>query len=203
MKIALSTWLKEVWQVIEKQWLKLYVAAFLRNLLAALAGTLTIVICNKLPFWNIVFATIFHVVVWCALESGYLKMCLRAARNEPVAWSDLFSGLSLTPVIFVALALYFLATSFGIVVLVIPGIFVCIRFSLSILLIVDQRKNLLDAFNSSLKMTQYYSRNIAVLFLAAMTMVFCPQNITSLADLFLSVALCLLYLRANKEEAKA
>lgn len=203
MKIALISWLKEVWQVIEKQWFKLYVAAFLRNLLAALAGTLTIVICNKLPLWNILVATIIHIIVWCALESGYLKMCLRAARNEPIAWSDLFSGFSLTPVMLVAFTAYFLATSLGIVILVIPGIFVCVRFSLAILLIVDQRKNLLDAFKSSLKLSQDYSRNIAVLFLAAMTMVFCPQNITSLAELFLSVALCILYLRANKEEAKA
>lgn len=204
MKTGILAWLFETWKVIEKCWFKLFMAAFLRNLVSALAGSLVLVLLNKIAFWNILVATFIHMLVWSALESGYIKMCLSAARKEPVTFSMLFSGLSLTPLIFAVFATYWLATALGIVALVIPGIFVWIRFSLAGLLAVDQKKSLFDSFKTSLKMTHGYSRTIAMMFPLILVIILCPVNFTAIAELFLSVALSLIYLKINmQEESKA
>ncbi len=204
MKLSVKDWLKSVWTVIEKHWFKLFWAAFLRNLIATLASSLAFALFLDLKLWNLLISTIIYALVWCSLEVGYIKMCLSAGRDEPMPFKVLFSGLHLAPLFFVIILIYVFATTLGVFALVIPGIFVCVRFSMAGFLFIDRNKGLVDSFKTSLNLTKGYSRILATLFLSILTMIFLPINILAIAEILLTVSICLLYLHLDQiKEAEA
>lgn len=204
MKIQIKRWLKDVFSVLEKHWFKLLSASILRTLLATLASSLAFAISIHHVYWNLVVACLVHLLVWSALETGFLKMVLSASRGQTVHFGQLFTGLKLTPVFFILVSAYLLATSIGIIALVVPGMFICIRFSLAGLILIDKNESLAESLKSSLKMTLGYSRLIAPLFLMGATLYFSPLHIQFIVELFATIALVLLYLRMteNTDEAK-
>lgn len=203
MKIAVKSWLKESFSILEKHWFKLLSASILRTLLATLASSLAFALTVNYTYWNLLVALLVNLLVWSALETGFLKMVLCASRGQAVHFSQLFSGLKLTPIFFIFGLAYALATGFGIVALIVPGIFICVRFSVTGLILVDKSESLSKSLKESLKLTLGYSRLIAPLFLIGATLYFSQMHIQFIVELFATIALVLLYLRMNENASEA
>lgn len=203
MKIQIKRWLKDVFSVVEKHWFKLLSALVLRTFLATIASSITFALLINYVYWNLFAAAITHLFVWSALETGFLKMVLSASRGQSVHFGQLFTGVKLTPVFFMLASAYLLATSLGIIALVIPGMFICIRFSIAGLLLVDKNKSLVDSLKASLRLTLGYSRLIARLFLIGATLYFSPAHIQFIVELFGTIALVLLYLHITEHNNEA
>jgi len=198
MKIELKQWLNDVFSVVKKHGIKLICASITRSFLATLASSAAFALTINYTYWNLLAATIAYLLIWSALESGFLKMILCASRGQKVSFSQLFSGLNLTPLFFILVATYFLATLFGIIAFVVPGMFICVRFSAAGLLFVDKKMSLIDSLKSSMKLTLGYSRLIAPLFLIAITFYFTASPFHFIIELLATIALVVLYLRMTE-----
>lgn len=202
MKFGVRSWLKDSFSILEKHWFKLLSASILRTLLATLASSLAFALTVKYTYWNLIIAMLVNLLVWSALETGFLKMVLCASRGQAVHFSQLFSGLKLTPIFFIFALAYLLATAFGIIALVVPGIFICVRFSIAGLILIDKSESLGKSLKESLKLTLGYSRLIAPLFLMGATLYFSQLHIQFIVELFATIALVLLYLRMNENASE-
>lgn len=198
MKIKFKRWFKDVFSIVEKHWFKLLSAAILRTFLATLASGLIFALTVNYTYLNLVLATITHLIVWSWLETGLLKMILCASRGQTVGFGQLFSEIKLAPIFFILFSTYLLATSIGIIVLVVPGMFVCIRFSVAGLELIDKKKPLIESLKSSLRLTLGYSRLIAPLFLIGITLYFSPLHLQFIIELVCTIALVVLYLNMTE-----
>ncbi len=201
MKFEIRRLVQDVSTVLKNNWFKLLSASILRTFLATLANMLVFALLINFPYWNLVAATLTYLLVWSALESGFLKMCLAASRSQTVHFGQLFSGLNQTPVFFILILSYILATVIGIIALVIPGMFVCIRFSIAGLILIDKSESLTNSIKSSYKLTLGYSRLIAPLFLIGATLICSGLQIQFIVELIVTIALVVLYLQINEKQS--
>lgn len=201
MKFEIRRLVQDVSSVLKKNWFKLLSASILRTLLATLANMLVFALLINFPYWNLVAATLTYLLVWSALESGFLKMCLSASRSQTVHFGQLFSGLNQTPVFFILVLSYILATGLGIIALVIPGMFICIRFSVAGLILIDKNESLTESIKSSYKLTLGYSRLIAPLFLMGATLSCSGLQIQFIVELVVTIALVLMYLQITEKQS--
>ena len=199
MKFEIKRLVQNVFSILEKNWFKLFGASILRTLLATLANSLVFALLIDFPFWNLILATLTYLLVWSAFETGFIKMCFSASRNQTVHFGLLFSGLKQTPVFFVLVLSYIFATAIGIIALVIPGMFVCIRFSIAGLIMIDKSESLTESIKSSYKLTLGYSRLIAPLFLVGATLTCSGLQIQFIVELVVTIALIVLYLQMNEK----
>lgn len=86
-------------------------------------------------------------------EIGFCQIALLAARKESIVFSDFFSKTHLFFPYLLAEILYFLAIFFGLLLLIIPGIYFAIRFSLFRFFIVDRSFSAIDALKASSQAT--------------------------------------------------
>jgi hypothetical protein len=202
MKFEIRRLAQDVFSVLEKNWFKLLSASIIRTLLATLANSLVFALLINFPYWNLIAATLTYLLVWSALESGFLKMCLAASRSQTVHFGQLFSGLKQTPIFFILVLTYILATVIGIIALVIPGMFVCVRFSMAGLILIDKSESLIESAKSSYKLTLGYSRLIAPLFLIGATLASSGLQIQFIIELVVTIALVVLYLQINEKTSE-
>ncbi len=203
MKIKLKRWFQDVFSIVEKHWFKLLSAAILRTFLATLASGFIFALTVNYTYLNLALATLTNWIVWSWLESGFLKMILCASRGQKVSFGQLFSELKLAPIFFVLFFTYLVATSIGIIALVLPGMFVCIRFSVASLELIDKKKPLIESLKSSFRLTLGYSRLIAPLFLLGTTLYFSPLHLQFIIELVFTIALVVLYLNMTENASEA
>ncbi len=82
-------------------------------------------------------------------DMGFTTLVLKAVRGESWDISDYFSKLHLFPSYFVAWVLYQLSVGLGLVLLLIPGIFMAVRLSLYRFCVLDQGVPGLEALKTS------------------------------------------------------
>lgn len=94
-------------------------------------------------------ASLANGIIQTFLTLGLIRITLNAARHEPVAFSDLFSqGRYLIPTI-VANLIFGFAVLIGLVLLVVPGIWVALALCLFWYMIIDQNAGIVDSLRMS------------------------------------------------------
>src|SRR5204862_1085512 len=96
---------------------------------------------------------IVNFFVSAFFTAGIVKFSLKVARGEPYAFGDVFAGGQYFLSILVAHILTYIAVAIGLVLLIAPGIFVAICFSMAVPIIVDRNLGPIDALGESWKVT--------------------------------------------------
>lgn len=84
-----------------------------------------------------------------AFGLGITNLALRFSNHENVALSDFFSKFNRFGTYILATALYWLAVAVGLILLIVPGIIIAVRFSLYPYFIIDQNLGVIASLEKS------------------------------------------------------
>lgn len=90
-------------------------------------------------------------VVSIVFTAGLLYMGVRKAAGDPVDWKMIFKGFSFTGQIILATVLQTILVSLGLLLLVLPGIYLIVGYGLTLPLIVDRKMSAWEAMETSRK----------------------------------------------------
>jgi hypothetical protein len=102
---------------------------------------------------SLFFGILTFAVVSCYLQAGYSRLLLRVARGENVEISEMFSGGRFFWRAFFANFLFSLMSTFGLLLLIVPGVFVMLAFWPFLFAIVDRDEGVIESFQTSLELT--------------------------------------------------
>lgn len=94
------------------------------------------------------------VVLGVLVDMGFNTLALKAARGEPYQFSDFFSLFHLFPSYFCAHILNGLAVLVGLVLFIIPGIWIAIKFSFYRFYVLDKGLTGVEALKESSKLAE-------------------------------------------------
>ncbi len=110
-----------------------------------------------------------RVILGLVVGLGLVRVGLRFTDNEPAAVGDLFSpSWSQVVANFIASILATVIVGVGLLLLIVPGIFVATRLSMAPYLILDRRVGALDALRGSWALTQRSAWNLFLFALLAL-----------------------------------
>jgi len=94
------------------------------------------------------------VLITYVLFLGVVRILMKLSNNQKVHIKDLFAGFISFFTVVVGTLFYLTAVAFGFVLLVIPGIFLMIRFQYYLFLIYEKRLGSIESLQQSFKMTK-------------------------------------------------
>ena len=99
---------------------------------------------------NFLFQALVNVVM-VLFTAGLLFMGIRKVAGDPISWKMIFTGFSDSGKIIVATILQYVLVIIGLLILVLPGIYLAIGYSMTIPLIVDRKMSPWQAMEASRK----------------------------------------------------
>ncbi|MBS2010387.1 MAG: hypothetical protein JST01_25275 [Cyanobacteria bacterium SZAS TMP-1] len=150
-KCLVSTWL-----TMRDHWPALILAAFLRDLMATLAAGIAFTIFFDRKDWIGIPVILAGWLTWSCMQCGYLKFCRNIQETNEVSWPVLFSGAAQTMDMLVATVCMWFSVALGLVALIIPGIYLAVKFSLYGMALVDQNTASEKALETSSRMLKGY-----------------------------------------------
>lgn len=99
---------------------------------------------------------VLNIISWLVniyLTLGYLRMTLAIVRGEPADFMMLFSGTPHIVAGVLASILISLGTTFGFVLLIVPGVIVALGWAFTLFLVVDQDLGPIEALSMSWRVT--------------------------------------------------
>ncbi len=113
-------------------------------------------------FWA--FYLISYVVfLW--IDMGMINISISVLKNKNKSYSDLFTTYPLIPKYFIGSILYSLLVYIGLFLLIVPGIYLGIRFGFFRFLIVDKEVGPIEAFKISSEITKGVKWNLFLFYL--------------------------------------
>ncbi len=94
------------------------------------------------------------VVIGVIIGMGIIKVALNFCDNKENSFATLFSQYKLFFVYFLASVLYFIIVFLGIILLIIPGVYLAIRFIFFEYFIIDKKMGIVESLKESWKITQ-------------------------------------------------
>lgn len=107
--------------------------------------------------------TIASIVIQTIIEIGIIGIALRLLDGHPVKYTDIFQGYPLTGQFLMALVVGSVIVAAGLIVFIIPGIYIGLRLSQSFYLVVDQKLSGIDALKRSWAITQGHALQLLLL----------------------------------------
>lgn len=99
---------------------------------------------------NFLFKALLNIV-YALFAAGFAFMGIRRAAGDPISWRLIFAGFADAGKIIVATILKFVLIFIGFLILVLPGIYLAIGYSMTIPLIVDRKMSPWQAMETSRK----------------------------------------------------
>lgn len=109
-------------------------------------------------------------IIQLYLGIGVVKICLKLLRRQQTGFGELFSGANKIFPVFVAALLFGIASFFGFLLLIVPGVFIVLLFWTYHYLIIDNRAGIFDSFSAALKIGSINKLTSFVMFLSAMAL---------------------------------
>jgi hypothetical protein len=161
---------------VKKNPLELIGGYFVMVLLSAIPGQLPnvlqllgVISQNSALFWVLfVISLLAGMLAGAFLWAGGLRVALAAARKEPIDFATFFSGGDRMVPLFILHLLMWLAVSFGIALLVVPGVVLSLGWALSSFLVVDAEESPIEALKASWELTQGHKMKLFLFALASM-----------------------------------
>jgi len=119
---------------------------------------------SVLPLFAVVGLWLMGILLKSLLLAGQAVFFLKIARGQPASVADFFSGWRWGLTAFLVYLVVYLATSVGLILLVVPGIIVALVYSQSMFLVVDRGASLTDALRMSRKLTNGHKLVLCGLF---------------------------------------
>lgn len=147
--------LNEAWQLLKSNWQTLGGLAIIIVIFNAIHAQVVGVL-QPVPTQPSATASLFSLVYsffMVYIEGGLYAMVINMVRRKPVQLTDLFSGQQ----VFVPLLLTILLVTFGVglgtILLVIPGLYLMVKYAFAALLAVDQKIGPMESLNRAAKLT--------------------------------------------------
>lgn len=161
-KLTVSGGLKEAWKYVKGAKFKLLFGALIACLLpAGLNGGVASqfpIIRNSLAITDDLTALyvlagflLVGTVIGAALQAGLFYTAVRWVSDRPITLKHIFSGLPKIFSVFFAMLFMFLMTMSGLVLLVLPGIYLAVGYTLTLPLIIDRGMHPWEAMEASRK----------------------------------------------------
>jgi uncharacterized membrane protein len=150
------------------------------------------------------FSYLIALVVQTFMYGGYMNLALKAARGQPTAFGDVFSGGRTLVKYFIFLLVAAILVDIGLFLCVVPGVIVALGLSLGYPLMTDQGLSAIDAMKRSWEMTKGHKLNIFLFALIGILVFIGGAFACGLGILFVSapmawVGLAYIYLRIKGE----
>jgi uncharacterized membrane protein len=107
-----------------------------------------------------------HLFVTLVIEIGLVKIALKFEAGEMPEFANLFDGIERVPSLFVATLVGAAAVIAGLILLIVPGIIVGLRFMFVGFVVVDQKAGPIDALQKSWELTRGYTFDLFLFALA-------------------------------------
>ena len=123
------------------------------------------------PIGNVVgsfLAGLINTIVGCLLGIGLINVSLKVTNLEPISVGDMFSKLNLFINYFICTIIENLVVGIGLILLIIPGIFFLVRFSLGLYVLVDRDLGPIEALQRSWKIVRGCSWKVLGLILVCL-----------------------------------
>ncbi|MEW6025672.1 MAG: hypothetical protein AB1599_00045 [Planctomycetota bacterium] len=117
---------------------------------------------NALPFC---IGFVYSVLVGWPMVYGLMQVNLKAARGENLEVGDLFAGFKNYGNVLLAMLLTSLIICGGLLLLIVPGVIFACKLAFVPFLVMDQKKDAIEAIKQSWNMTGGYSMKIFLLYL--------------------------------------
>lgn len=113
------------------------------------------------------FITIISMIIGIIISAGVIRASLKFIDTNDANFSDLFSDLSKLPKLIGATLLFSIAVGIGFLLLLVPGIYLVLRYGYFFHAIIDKDLGVFDSFKYSSELTRGSRLNIFVLGLLA------------------------------------
>lgn len=113
------------------------------------------------------FMQLIAIFVSLWITAGVIKATLKFIDGEEVSFSDVFTQLSKVGKIFVAGFFFYIAVSIGMLLLIVPGIYIACRYGYFMHAIVDKNLGIFESFSYSSNLTKSSKLNVFILALLA------------------------------------
>lgn len=122
---------------------------------------------NQTVFFGLyaIVATLTMFIIGMGLSLGFTKLILNIYDQKQLSVRTIFSQFRRIPTFFAAGFLYGLLVAFGMLLLILPGIYWLTRFSLLSFFIVDQNVGVLDSLRLSYRATKRVFWDVFLVFL--------------------------------------
>ncbi len=169
-KFTIDDALRTGWEVVIKNIpffiLLMIVSAIVPIIIVGIIGIGAAIFAERAPLLSIILGimgAVAGLVIFATMAAGYIRITLKFCAGEKGRIDDLFSFS--VPLFFnfcLASILYGLIVSVGMVLLIIPGIILAIRFQFWGHLIVDKRLSAINALKESSVLTKGYTWDLFV-----------------------------------------
>lgn len=135
---------KAGFETYKKNWQTFLAVSLIIIIISVVSENIKDSLLLEISFWLI------STLVWI----GVLKLCLDLSNGKKARLDTLLNEFSKVPSYIVSCILYGLAVFLGLLLLVLPGIFIAIRLQLYLYYIVDKSMGPIDALKASWKTTE-------------------------------------------------
>lgn len=115
--------------------------------------------------WSSFVIAVLNIAISIIMQVGVVKISLNYTYNQESNIGDLFSYAVFAPRVFLASILYAIIVTIGLVFLIVPGIYLALRFSQYQYFIIDKDMGILDSFKYSSIVTKDAKIDIFLYFL--------------------------------------
>ncbi len=151
-------WFLNGWQVYRKN-----LKRILATMLVLFIYLWLLVPVRRLDYgWLI--ANIVNCIIWPALGGGYSFFCLLLVRKEPAKVQDFMAGFSNFWKVWWANFLWYMMAGIGVFLFIITGIIWFVKYSFSVINVLDKKLSPLEAIKYSGCITYGYKGKLLVLF---------------------------------------
>lgn len=155
------------WPIFKKRF-GLFTAVLLTIFGAWVALEITVIAGQRLGIVLWAAAHFAFLVFVAGLEVGFLQICLALCDGREATFADIFAHLALGPKFLAGQILYLLVVAIGLLLLVVPGVYLGVRYSVFGFCLVGGETNLARCFQQSAILSTgaklYLLRILVVLF---------------------------------------
>jgi len=197
--LTLKAILGASWSFVRRKWFVLLAIIFLREMLSTSIAGLTFSVLDW-KAWGLAPALIVRTLVWALVQSVFLQYCLNLVSMESGEKSSAFSAIKSFFQLFVAQLLVAVSVLIGTALLIVPGIYLTVRFSLNGFALVDQKLGAIASLKVSNRMLKGYGKLAALLLVINFVVASVSEFLQYASEAFFAIAFCVLYLHIRKRE---
>jgi hypothetical protein len=153
------------------------------------------------PFFIVItIGSLFFLFLFWGLQAGFIHLMLIIHDTNEGAVGDVFTRFYLAPRLFGAAFIFCLIVAGGLLLLVIPGIYWGLRFSLFPYFIVDEETDIMDALRKSYRITAHHEWKLLAIFLVLMLLNIIPLIGSTLFFFLLPIVCVYIYRKLTMQE---
>ena len=164
--------IKEAWANLKGYMGTLWIALIIYMLIAGglSAGLAVLVDPQSFGVMDLV-GQLISTLVLAPLGAGLLMISIKHSVGSPIEFGEIFKHYDKTLNLFVTTVLMYIAIAVGFVLLILPGIYLMVGFSMAMPLVVEKNMKPIDALKTSLKVMNHKWFNMLGFFIVSMLVV--------------------------------